>query len=174
MTTTKDAHGRAAQLRAISVLTKRPDHARAIKGGSARVRDGLTCTYEEDGARAVMDMAETMGGNDDAPAPGFFARAGLAGCIAIGIKMTALREDVPVTDVTVRLAQDWDGRGVLGMPGAAAAAEATRLEIDLESAAPPDVLDALVEAALACDPWFLSFRDAQPVTVAVRVADGAV
>lgn len=169
--TRMDAHGRAAQLRAISVLTRRPEHGRATKGGTAHVGDGLGCTYDEDGVQVTMDMDQTMGGASSAPAPGYYARAGLCGCVAIGIKMTALREDIPLRGVSARIAQAWDGRGVLGMSGASRAAEATELEITVDSSAPAEVIEDLVQAALAIDPWFLSFRDAQPMQVVVSLAE---
>jgi len=129
----KNNHAREAQLRAISVYERRPERAQGTERGVAEVREGLSCIYEQDGHRLSMDMPAAIGGSDDAPTPGFFGRAAICGCLAIGIKMTAAREDMHLKSVRVKIEQDWDNRGVLAMGGASAVPSDTRLVIEVSS-----------------------------------------
>lgn len=87
--------------------------------------------------------------------------------------MTAARESLKLEAVRVEIEQDWDNRGVLGMVGASPVALDTRISIMLESTEPEGVLKDMVSRALTADPWFLSFRDAQPVSATIFIAEEA-
>ncbi len=84
--------------------------------------------------------------------------------------MTAAREGVQVDSLRVEIEQDWDDRGVLGIEGASPVALGTRIAIRIASREPEQALNDVVLRALEADPWFLSFRDAQPVSTTVSVA----
>ena len=170
----RNCHARDAQRRAIRVYTQRPDKARAHTKGTAQVLDGLGCRYEEEGTEIAIDMPFAIGGQNEGPSPGFFGRAALSSCVAIGIKMMATREDIALDQVNVRIDQDWDNRGVLAVGGAETVARASTLVIDLLGPASKEALTHLVSRALEVDPWFLAYRDAQPLDVSVCVAEGAV
>lgn len=167
----RNVHAREAQLRAMSVFAKRPEHARSVDRGTAEVLDGLTCVYEQDGHRISLDMPETVGGSEEAPSPGFFGRAAICGCLAIGIKMTAARENLHLDAVCVAIEQDWDHRGLFAMEGASPVPDDTRIAIEIASPEPGAQLRGMVDRALAADPWFLAFRDAQPVSTAISVTE---
>lgn len=167
----KDIHARDAQLRAISIYEKRPERACVIHSGTAEVRDGLSCVFEHDNQRITIDMPEAIGGSDDGPTPGFFGRAAICGCLAIGIKMTATRENLHLNSVRVNIEQDWDNRGVLAMKGASPVPGGTRITIEITSPEAERDLNEMVTRALASDPWFLAFRDAQPVSTTVSIAE---
>lgn len=166
----KNDHARDAQLRAIDVFSKRPEAAQVLNRGTAEVRDGLQCTYKQDGHHLVIDMPTAIGGGDEGLAPGFYGRAAICGCLAIGIKMTAAREGIRLEAVNVGIEQDWDNRGVLAMDGASPVPSDTRIEIHVTSSEPNDVLEEMAERALSNDPWYLAFRDAQPVQADVSVS----
>ena len=110
-----------------------------------------------------MDMAEAIGGDGSAPTPGFFIRAGLVGCIAIGIKLTAAREGIDIGAIDVGVEMDFDDGAMLGVGDNSAAPLETRFTIAIESTAPWDEVEAMVGRALECDPYFLALRDAQSV-----------
>ncbi|MCA0042543.1 OsmC family protein [Celeribacter litoreus] len=169
----RNIHARDAQLRAISIFSQRPESARAINRGSAEVRDGLSCIYEQDGHKVSVDMPSAIGGSEEGPAPGYFGRAAICSCLAIGIKMTAAREGFNIDTVRVGIEQDWDNRGVLGMEGVNAAPNDTRITIEIRSPEPEEKVRELVRRALSHDPWFLAFRDAQPISTAISVLEGA-
>jgi uncharacterized OsmC-like protein len=170
----RNAHVKAAQMRAISVYSRRPERAFVVNAGAAEVTDGLTCTYEQDGHRLTIDMPAAVGGSDQAPSPGFFGRAAICGCLAIGIKMTAARETLDLQRVRVAIEQDWDNRGVLGMEGASSVPSDTRISVEVVSAEPEHVLTDMITRAIAADPWFLAFRDAQPVSTTLSIAEVGV
>ncbi len=168
----KDQQTREAQRRIIDVYTKKPKAALSTNSGIAEVREGLACTFTQDRHSVVIDMVEAIGGDDSGPSPGFYGRAAIAGCLAVGIKMTATREGLKFDSVNVGIEQDWDNRGVLAMPGASAAPSETRILIQIGSAESQEKVKALVSRALAHDPWFLAFRDAQVITTDVAVNQG--
>ncbi len=163
----RNRHARDAQLRAISLYDKRPERARSVYRGTAEVREGLSCVYEQDGRLLSIDMPMAMGGSDEGPSPGYFGRAAICGCVAIGIKMAAARENLHFDAVRVRIEQVWDNRGVLAMDGASPGASDTRIVIEVASPETEETVGAMVARALAVDPWFLAFRDAQKVCTSV-------
>jgi uncharacterized OsmC-like protein len=114
-------------------------------------------------------MPTAIGGDNQGPSPGYFGRAAICGCLAIGIKMTAAREDLRIDVVRVEIEQDWDNRGVLAMDGASPAPLATRVAIEIASPEQRERVNDLIVRALTKDPWFLAFRDAQPVTTKVSI-----
>ena len=63
----KNIHARDAQLRAISIYARRPDQAQVMHCGIAEIRNGLTCTYEQDGHRVTIDMPTAIGGDNQGP-----------------------------------------------------------------------------------------------------------
>jgi uncharacterized OsmC-like protein len=165
MTHTTDI--RAAQQRVIDVFTRKPSAALSTMTGSARIEAGLACTYRQ-GERAVtMDMGTPLGGTGEAPTPGFYFRAAVSGCIAIGIKLTAAREGLELETVTVDVEMDFDDSAMLGMGSNPASPLTTRFAIAIESRETAETLRGLVDRALAADPYFLALRDAQSVTVRV-------
>lgn len=168
----RNTHARDAQLRAISIYTQRPERALAVHRGTATVREGLSCTYEQDGHRLTLDMPNAIGGCDEGPTPGYFARAAICGCIAIGIKMTSAREGLHLDAVDVGIEQDWDNRGVLAMEEGSPVSGDTRIAIAITSPEPEKKIGEMVSRALANDPWFLAYRDAQPVSTAVSIVEG--
>ena len=168
----KDLQAKSAQLRAINVYTKRPDLAGVCTEGMAEVRDGLGCQYTEGDYTQNIDMPVPIGGSGEAPTPGFSGRAALSSCIAIGIKMMATREDIALDHVRVKVAQDWDNRGVLAMRDADTVAQHTGIAIEVLSREDDKTVRDLVTRALEVDPWFLAYRDAQPVQVSVAILEG--
>jgi uncharacterized OsmC-like protein len=166
----KNTHARDGQLRAIEVFSKRPESAQVVNQGIAEVRDGLTCIYEQDGHRLTIDMPRAIGGSEEGLAPGFYGRAAICGCLAIGIKMTAAREDIHIEAVQVGIEQNWDNRGVLAMDGARPVPSETRISIQVTSSEPEHLLEEMLDRALSRDPWFLAFRDAQPVRTKISVS----
>jgi len=164
-----DAEIREAQERAMSVFQRRPEMAMDTVAAVATVDCGLTCTFVQGEHSAVMDMPATVGGSDDGPTPGFFARAAISGCVAIGIKMTAVRLGIDLHSVKVGLEMDFDNSAIFGMGDASAAPLITRLDVALESDSGEEVLEKLVETALKADPYYLALRDPQHIEIKIRV-----
>jgi uncharacterized OsmC-like protein len=159
----RDLEIRDAQARVVEIFAKKPRAAISTTQAAAHVGDGLLCTVRQGDYEAKMDMGAVLGGEGKAPTPGFYFRAAVAGCVAIGIKMTAARERVPLSAVDVGIEMDFDDSAMFGMGANSAAPLETRLAIRLKSPAPADRLAALVDRALAADPFFLALKDAQKV-----------
>jgi uncharacterized OsmC-like protein len=164
----QDSDIRAAQERIIEVFRKRPAMTLSSIAASGHVGQGLACTVRQGDHQATMDMGKTLGGDEAGPTPGFFIRAGLVGCIAIGIKLTAAREGIELDRIDVDVEMDFDDGAMLGLGQNTAAPLETRVTIALSTAAPWDQVTAMVERALAADPYYLALRDAQKVVASVR------
>ena len=162
---------RSAVERVIGVFRRKPSAALDTIRASGRVEHGLVCNVRQGDHTAVMDMAEAIGGDGSAPTPGFFIRAGLVGCVAIGIKLTAAREGIDVGAVDVGVEMDFDDGAMLGVGDNSAAPLETRVTITVESTAPWGEVEAMIGRALECDPYFLALRDAQSVTTRLVSAE---
>jgi len=167
---TTEAEIAAAQARLIRKYTADPASARSTKAVEARLEEGLSVRIGDGRTEVVADMPAGIGGGETGPTPGFYARAGIASCVAVGVRLAALREGLPVDGITVSVETDFDDGALLGVGENPAAPLATRVAIRVESAAPPAQIEALVARALEADPWFLALRDAQQVAARVDCA----
>ena len=165
----KDSRIRDAQSRIIDILKKKPKMALSTLSGTAVIQDGLTCTFTQGEVSAMMDMPEIMGGDATAPTPGFYARAGIAGCISIGIKQTAVMAGVVFDKVEVEIETDFDDGAAMGLSETSAAPTETRLIIHVTSDLSKPEVSTLIDKALEMDPWFLALRDAQSVKFNLEV-----
>lgn len=159
----KDSRIREAQNRIIDVFKKRPQTALSTNHATAVVEDGLMCTFTQGEHSAIMDMPTIMGGDDAGPTPGFFGRAGIAGCVSIGIKYAAVMAGMVFDKVTVDIETDFNDAASMGLGEANAAPLETRLTIRIETTVAEPEVTALVNKLLEMDPWFLALRDPQCV-----------
>jgi len=166
---TSDDEIRAAHARLLKVFTKRPEAARSTNKATATVRDGLRCIFRQGGHEAIMDMPKIMGGDDAGPTPGFFGRAGLAGCVSIGLKQLAIVEGFNVDSVQVDIETEFDDGAAMGLGDNTAAPLETRLAIHVETDETEEKVRGLIDRLLEMDPWFLALRDAQSVSTDVMV-----
>ena len=165
----KDEFIRVAQSRVKKVFTSHPDKARNTTHATAKIGEGLTCTFTQGEITTTMDMPEIMGGNNKGPSPGFHARAAVAGCVAIGIKQATASENIQCKSVDVALEMDFDDAAMFGLGENTAAPLDTRLTIKIASNALPEVIQTLVDRVLEMDPFYLALRDAQSVSAEVIV-----
>jgi len=168
----RDAEIRAAQERVIEVFRRKPAAARSSVKASGRVGEGLACRVTQGEHSALLDMPAPVGGEASGPTPGFFIRAGLVGCVAIGVKMTAVREGLVLDSVEVDVEMDFDDGALFGVGPNSAAPLETRVIVRIATAESWDRVTAMVDRALAADPYFLALRDAQKVMASVRPAAG--
>ncbi len=158
-----------AYKRIINVFKQRPQQAFSTTQGTAIIDDGMKCTFTQGDHSAVMDMPEIMGGDDAGPTPGFFSRAGIAGCVSMGIKQTAIMAGANFDTVSVEVETDFDDGASMGLGGSSAAPLETRLTISIKSDLSEQKVSELVNKALEVDPWFLALRDAQQVKFEITV-----
>ena len=168
--TVTDIHIRNCQNEVIRRLNESPEKSRVTSVISGRVSEGLQCQVTQGRHQVAMDMSKAMGGEATAPSPGFFAKAGLVGCLAIATKMTAARKGLTFRSVNVEVETDTDALAVFDMGGRNAAPLDTRITISIESDEADDCIEELVDQVLTIDTWFLALRDAQPVSIGWRRA----
>ena len=165
----RDARIRGSQKAVIDRIAAAPEQARSTIRTTGEIGAGLACTVTQGKFAAPMDLGPGMGGDAAGPSPGFFARAAIAGCVGIAVKMLAAREGVSIDRVSVAVETDFDDAALFGIgPGTAAPTE-TRVSLDIITNADRAVIDDIVARALAMDPWFLALRDPQSVTTAMTV-----
>lgn len=154
---------REAQKRVIARMEADPEAARSTITTTGRITDGLTCHIEQGRFSAVADLGRGMGGGAEGPSPGFYARAGIAGCVGMGVKMLAAREGLAFDEMTVTVETDFDDAALFGIGTSSAAPLVTRIGIEIVSDAAEEAVTDVVTRALEMDPWFLALRDAQVV-----------
>jgi uncharacterized OsmC-like protein len=150
----------------LSSASQRPLSTSVTRG---HVEEGLVCQVVQGRHRAVMDLGTRMGGDNAGPTPSFYARAGIVGCVAIGIKMTAAREGLDFRRVDVEVETDFDDGALVGIGSSGAAPVETRVSVTIDTDADLDTVQALVQKAMAMDPWYLALRDAQQVRIQAHI-----
>lgn len=160
---------KAANDRTMKALERRPAMALGTSVTTANLLDGLACEIRQDDWAFKVDMGQSEGGDDTAPSPGFFGRGALAGCLAIGIAILSAQRGIPITRLSVEVAADWDWRGFYGLgenvvPGYTA----IRVMVDLDSPAPREDVQAMLQGAVAHSPYVDVFRRQNDVTVTLN------
>ena len=159
----RDAIIRERQNNVIARMEQNPESAKSTIVTTGRIEEGLVCHVEQGKFAAITDLGRGMGGDAAGPSPGFYARAGIVGCVGMAIKMLAAREGLVFRKVTTTVETDFDDGALFGIGTASAAPTETRVIIEIESDEDPETIDQLVGLALEMDPWFLALRDAQMV-----------
>src|SRR4051812_26259392 len=161
---------REAAERNVALLALRPSRGLLTCTTRARLVGGLRCEIEEGRWRLAADLPAKVGGGDTAPTPGVLGRAALAGCLVIGIATWAARLGVPIDGLEVEAEADFDARGELGMgEGVPAGYSEVRYAVAVESPAPRDELDRLLDLALRHSPYLDVFGRAIPLRGVRRV-----
>lgn len=165
----RDALIREAQQNVIARMKTDPENARSTTVTTGRVEEGLACTVRQGKFETVTDLGRGMGGDATGPSPSFHARAAIAGCVAIAVKMLAAREGIVFRAVEVSVETDFDDGALFGLGSASAAPLETRVDIAVESDENETLVREIVDRALAMDIWYLALRDAQKVVPRLSV-----
>jgi uncharacterized OsmC-like protein len=155
----------------IKAMRLRPSIAQYTYSSSAHLGDALKCTYREGDWTLDMDVSKAVGGGGSAPSPGVLTRAGLTGCVAIGLKMSACRFGVPIESVSVYLEVDSDERAAFGIDDVPPGYKEFRLKINVVSSAEIEEVRKLVDDSLGCSPMIDLFRRAQAVKVELAISE---
>ena len=160
-----------AQNQFIRELQASPEPTVATSVTRGRVEAGLMCHIQQGRYQVVSDLGKRMGGDGAGPSPSFYARAGIVGCVAIGIKMAAARSGLDLRSVDVAVETDMDDGALFGLGECSAAPLETRIAIAIDTDADAVVVEALVQRVLQMDPWFLALRDAQCVRTQLLIQE---
>ena len=164
----RNTHIRQSQERFIASIQSRPQRPLSTSVTRGRLEHGLACHVTQGRHRALMDLGPALGGDNAGPTPSFYARAGIVGCVAMGIKLTATRAGMDFRSVDVAVETDCDDGGLFGLGTAGAAPVETRVSVSIDTDVPASQVQQLVQQALETDIWFLALRDAQQVHTQVQ------
>jgi len=156
--------------RMVTAFGARPASAISTTTTRATVGAGFMTKTHEDGVEFTVDMPVAVGGSDAGPTPGVFGRACLSSCIAIGIRIAAVRQEVAIDKINVDLTMDWDGRGLFGLSGISAGPANISLAIEVESHAAETEIQAVIAEGLRNDPWLVALTQPHDVTTDIRIA----
>ena len=96
---------------------------------------GYRCTVASRQFRIRIDEPEKAGGGDTGPQPSEVFLASLAGCFTLAMYHVAAKRNIELPDLTVTATGTYEGPGF------------ARLAVDVNSGAPREVLESLVEPA---------------------------
>lgn len=166
---------RTALERATHTVTLKPAFGQRTYGNTATVRGGLACSIVEGKHSLVSDVPSGMGGSGQGPSPSMLFRSAVSGCLAIGLKMWAARQNVPVEEVIVSVETDVDARGQFGVEcDAAPGFEAIRIEIEMVSDAEPTAIETVVESTLRTSPMMDAIGGPDAATITTRIRQTAM
>jgi len=153
--------------RLVDVYRKKPSTALSSPSVVGTIEEGSLCRITDGVHEVITDLPETMGGEDAGPSPGYFARAGLAGCVAIGIKMQAARAGLLFRCISVQVETDFDDRAFYGFGDKTPAPVETRFVIEIDCDLDEEALSEFVNDVLDHDTWYVALRDAQTVKASI-------
>ncbi len=168
---------RLALERTESALRRRPG-AGPHEDTPARVRwDGGLRTVAQHPSGLVLstDMPAELGGDDQAPSPGWHLRHARAACTATRVAMAAARAGIELSVLEVQAGSRSDTCGLLGLPDAqgepvSPAPQVLTLQVRIAAAGvSAERLQALVSEAHRLSPVDAALQAARPVTLSIEL-----
>jgi uncharacterized OsmC-like protein len=150
--------------RIAGALKSKPEFGKGTGVTRARIREGLICDVEAGPWRVVADMPKTAGGTDTGPTPGFYGRAALGSCLAIGYMMRAAKLGVPIRALEVEVQADYDDGALFGVSDAPPGYSEIRYLVTVESSAPDAEVRRVIDEADRHSPYLDVFSRAQKCT----------
>jgi uncharacterized OsmC-like protein len=162
---------RASVERVAQSLGQRPPEAKPDPSARAVWQGGLASQFVTDKPQAlVTDMPVALGGEDQAPTPGWYLRAAVASCLVTTIAMHAAVRGIALRRLEVEARSETDARGLLGCAeGVPSGPQQMWLDVLIEAdSAEPQALQELVRYADAHAPMSGALRRPLQVTSAIR------
>ncbi len=121
----------------------------------ARWEGGWRCCVTAGGFDLVVDEPESSGGTGTGPMPTEYLLAAMASCYALALAWAAGKRGIDLPGLAVTATGTYDGPRF------------SRLQLSVESGAPPDVVERLVEPALRACYVSNTIAESPPVEVSV-------
>lgn len=163
---------RASLLRAGEAFSRRPSAALQEDSPATAVwTGGLSTRLLPPGRQQFgTDMPAVLGGDGEAPPPGWFFRAGVASCLATTIAMEACLRGVALARLEVKACSESDARGMLGVASVPAGPVRCWLIVKVEAeGATHESLREMVESAHSRAPMASALRAAIDVPFELHV-----
>ena len=175
------SNGPAGDLRIAAVVTRleaavehRTGFGRATHTSSTTLVDGLRCCSEEGAWSIDTDLPTGLGGSSSAPTPGVLLRAALGSCLAMCYRLRAARRGIPVRSIRVTVESDSEIDGMLRTTSTARPGfTAIRYHVELDTSAPVEDVEAMVDEADQLSPILDAVGRATPVLRSHSIVDGA-
>ena len=162
---------RASVQRVSDALGQRPPEAKPDVPARAVWQGGLAVQLVTDKPQTLLtDMPTALGGEDLAPAPGWYLRAAAASCLVTTIAMHAAVRGIALRRLEVEARSDSDPRGLLGCAdGVPPGPQQLSMEVVIEAdGADAQVLQDLVAYADAHAPMSGALRRPLQVSSTIR------
>jgi putative redox protein len=127
----------------------------------ARWEGGWRCRVAAGGFDLVVDERESSGGTGTGPMPTEYLLAAMASCYALALAWAARKRDITLAGLTVTATGTYDGPRF------------SRLQLSVESDAPPGVVEPLTEPALRVCYVSNTLAASPPIEVSVARAGPA-
>jgi uncharacterized OsmC-like protein len=153
--------------RLVDIYKRRPSTALTSPSITSVLEDGAECKISDGVHEVIADLPKEMGGNGNTPSPGFYARAGIAACVSMGIKMLSLRAGYEFRTIKVQVETDFDDRGIYSLADCKVSPLETRVNIQVDCDLDDAELNEFIQHVLDHDTWFVALRDSQSVKATI-------
>jgi uncharacterized OsmC-like protein len=161
---TDTAQIKAAMTRLEKVLSVRPSEGKSTKSVVAKWTKGMECSVTDGEFTVVSDHPPAVwAGENSGPTPGFFARAGLAACLAQGYALIFAHRDIQFDKMTVEVESDANIASFFRIGDIESGFQELRYVVHVDSQADPATVEEAIKASDAGSPVLNSFL--KPVTI---------
>jgi uncharacterized OsmC-like protein len=123
-----------------------PETALVTLQAEGRIGEGVSCSIETGRALVDAGLHAATGGSGLQVCSGDMLLQALVACAGVTLSAVATSLEIPLADATLRAEGDLDFRGTLGVSKEAPVGfQAIRLYVDLDTSAPPDKVEKLLE-----------------------------
>jgi uncharacterized OsmC-like protein len=143
-----------------------PDAAHITLRAQGRLGEGLTCKVETGKALVAAGLHPATGGTGTSACSGDMLLEALVACAGVTLNSVATAIGVELRDATVHAEGDLDFRGTLGVDkGAPVGFKAIRLRFELDTDAPKDQVDKLLQLTERYCVVYQTLRQPPPIQV---------
>lgn len=146
-------------------IGRKPGFGRSTSVATTRLVDGLRCVSYDGDHQIGADLGPALGGYGTGPTPSALVRAALGSCLAMGYRLRAARHGVPVASIRVEVETDSSISGMID-PGSAFPPGFLQVRycVDIESSAPGEQVEAMIEEGDRLSPVLDVVAGASPVS----------
>jgi uncharacterized OsmC-like protein len=144
-----------------------PADALVTLTAEGRLGEGVSCSIETGRALVDAGLHAATGGSGMQVCSGDMLLQALVACAGVTLSAVATSLEIPLVDATLRAEGDLDFRGTLGVSKEAPVGfQAVRLYVELDTTAPPEKVEKLLELTQRYCVVLQTLRSAVEVTTA--------
>ena len=158
---------RAKQAPLKELYRQSPATALVTLTAEGRLGEGVSCSIETGRALVDAGLHAATGGSGMQVCSGDMLLQALVACAGVTLSAVATSLEIPLDDATLRAEGDLDFRGTLGVSKEAPVGfQAVRLYVELDTTAPPEKVEKLLELTQRYCVVLQTLRSAVEVTTA--------